>query len=421
MSQQIQQANWFNILTSPEFLTTRIQIQQAQLDHRKEQIKQLRDASDAVGFTAFEYQTLAGIPATPFFALDEVDNINIAIVRITNPRIISLINPSNNQQPISSSITIKLIDLWSLLCKHYQFSPAVGYEPSPKLLEAFNVNQIQSHVALSTLLSHHIEIIHGKAISQFEAEFEAVERSLPDPGFLMNREVSASPLPDDDRDDDDASVDVAVEVDTPAVTQSGRKNRVAVHRASPELEKLIGYRYLKRGSAIRLLWNYCKSHGLPSQDNSKVVECNEKITDLFGSDIKTISFIQLLSLITPLLTPVPNTSPQYEDAVSEAAAAADMLTSKFPNKGSRRASATKRKAVIATAIEDDDEVPVARKSTPKRVRNNVDQPARKRRATPSKEIERPTQDVAMSEPDADMTESDPATETDNDDSNEDDS
>ena len=57
-------------------------------------------------------------------------------------------------------------------------------------------------------------------------------------------------------------------------------------RASEELQAVVKEKKISRGQAVKALWKYIKKHGLKTEDDGRVIKCDEKLEPLFKKLVK---------------------------------------------------------------------------------------------------------------------------------------
>lgn len=52
-------------------------------------------------------------------------------------------------------------------------------------------------------------------------------------------------------------------------------------RASEELQAIVKEKKISRGQMMKKLWHYVKKHKLQNKDDKRMVDCDDKLSDLF--------------------------------------------------------------------------------------------------------------------------------------------
>jgi DNA topoisomerase I len=85
---------------------------------------------------------------------------------------------------------------------------------------------------------------------------------------------------------------------TEAKAIKSKKSRAApLNRLSPELAAIMGAEELSRGEVMKKIWEYIKAHGLQDSTNKRLINPDEKLTKLFGSQ-EPVDMFKMTALIS---------------------------------------------------------------------------------------------------------------------------
>ena len=80
-------------------------------------------------------------------------------------------------------------------------------------------------------------------------------------------------------------------------------------KVSADLAPVLGVETTTRGEALKLLWVYIKAHNLQVPDAKTVIRPDAALAKAFGSP-QAVAMTQLMKLLAPHLTPMPEPAPQ---------------------------------------------------------------------------------------------------------------
>jgi len=301
-------------------------------------------------------QNLCGVPINPHWANNSKSNFHRRILPLARQ-----IDANYDPETVG--------DFWFLAtekCQKLQ-DGKILVDNSLKTLEENSESQIvDSFHSLNSMLAKHVKLLEEMENSEFD-DFD-VEHRMIEPMEITNTNFNNHQITANNSQTQSSSslssasttnnnqTNIKSEYSNfssshpsassaPPLAPPGpvvRRGFQSIMKVSESLSSLLGHRYLKRSSAVRLLWSYCKVNQLQSKIDGKQINCDEKLSELMGG-MKTISFNQMLSLITAHLTPVNRASSEYKLAEREADRVSEELLADDKQKGIKRRTHKRKK------------------------------------------------------------------------------